>query len=249
MRGIKKVLLAVVYLFVLEFAFAIHEYGHLREFQKRDIPIKEFSLGIGPSVYQHQIGTFIFSVRIVPLMAYVAPTAGGERLFEDKVSLWGKIAVHTAGIRNNFLCGVGPVLLLQILGWMKGNLSLRELAGTAAITPFKVIFRFFSLFIGCITAGSVNLTNRFLLSTGGINPSRPLKNLIIFNLILGMVNLVPLPPLDGSSAAQAILLLLGIDVRIFHIPGVVAFGVFMAFFMILQHQDLRMLEIESQDKL
>ena len=248
MRGIKTVLRVVVSFFILESGFILHEYGHLREFQKRNIPIKEFSLGIGPMIYRHQTENFIFNLRVIPFMAYVAPTEQGAKLFEENISLRGKIAVATAGIRNNLLCGVGIVFLLQILGWMKGNLSLQELVKMAAITPFKSILLFFSFLVTCVTFGYIDVTRKFLLSTGGIDPPKPLKFLIVWNMLLGFYNLMPIPMLDGGHTAQAVLLLFGMDIRMLHIPNAVGSFVFVVFLMSICSQSLYVLEIDSLEE-
>ncbi len=248
MKRIKTVLRVLLFLLILESAFAIHEYGHLREFRKRDIPVKEFSLGIGPLVYQYQTASLAVSFRLIPVMAYVAPTEEGRNLFEKQGSLWDKIAVYTAGVRNNFLVGLTIVLFLQVLGWRKGNLSIRELAGTAVVTPFKILLRFFAFLVGCITWGRVNLAEKLLLSTGGIDPPKPLKQFIFWNLALGLFNFAPIPPLDGGHAAQAILLAAGADIYVPHIPipnwmGIILFA---AYYATANNQDMRLLEIEPR---
>lgn len=246
MRRTKTVLQALLSLLILESAFAIHEYGHLTEFQKRDIPVKEFSLGIGPPVYQHQTASFVISFRLIPIMAYVAPTEKAGNLFREQGSLWDKIAVDAAGVRNNFMMGLIIVLFLQVLGCTKGNLSLRELVGTAAVTPFKILLRFSSFLIGCITLGHVNLAEKFLLSTGGIDPPKPLKQLIIYNLMLGFFNLAPIPPLDGGHVTQALLLSAGNHIHIPHIPDFIGIALFVVFFGIAGQQEMRVLQIEPR---
>lgn len=248
MRRIKdRIPRVLLSLLILESTFAIHEYGHLREFQKRGIPVKEFSLGIGPQAYQYQTASFVVSFRLIPIMAYVATTEEGGNLFEKQGSLWDKIIVDTAGVRNNFLMGLIIVFFLQVLGWTKGNSSWQELVGTAVITPFKILLRFFSFLIGCITWGHVNLAERFLLSTGGIDPPTPLKQLILWNLMLGLFNLAPIPPLDGGHMAQAILLSAGSHIQVPHIPSFVGIILFMAFYTAAVKQDMRVLEVEPKE--
>lgn len=248
MKLVKTLLRALLSLLILESAFVIHEYGHLREFQKRGVPVKEFSLGIGPSLYQYQTDSSLtISFRLIPIMAYVAPTEEGRNLFEKEGRIWDKIAVDVAGVRNNFLVGLAIVLFLQVLGWRRGNLSIKKLAGTAAVTPFKILLRFIAFLVGCATWGHVNMAERFLLSTGGIDPPKPIKSFIFWNLTLGIFNLAPIPPLDGGHALKAILLLMETNIHIPEIPkfvgGVILFA---AYYATASNQDTRVLEVEPR---
>ena len=247
MKRTKTLLRVLLSLLILESAFAIHEYGHLREFQKRGVPVKEFSLGIGPIMYQYQTDSSLtISFRLIPIMAYVAPTEEGGNLFKKQGSLWDKVAVDAAGVRNNFLVGLAIVLFLQVLSWRRGNLSIKELAGTAIVTPFKIPLRFVAFLVGCVTWGRVNLAERFLLSTGGIDPPKPLKSLILWNLTLGLFNLAPIPPLDGGHALEAILLSAGANIYIPEIPKFVGVILFAAYYATAGNQDMRVLEVEPK---
>ncbi|MBI2628322.1 MAG: site-2 protease family protein [Candidatus Niyogibacteria bacterium] len=247
MKQTKTLLRVLLSLLILESAFAIHEYGHLREFQKRGVPVKEFSLGIGPSMYQYQTDSSLtVSFRLIPIMAYVAPTEEGGNLFKKQGSLWNKIAVDLAGVRNNFLVGLAIILFLQILGWRRGNLSAKELAGTAMVTPFKIPLRFVAFLVGCVTWGRINLAEKFLLSTGGIDPPKPLKSLILWNLTLGLFNLAPIPPLDGGHALEAVLLSAGTSIYISEIPKFVGVILFAVYCTTAGNQDMRVLEVEPR---
>ena len=245
MKRTKTLLRVLLSLLILESAFAIHEYGHLREFQKRGVPVKEFSLGIGPRLYQYQTDSSLtISFRLIPIMAYVAPTEEGGNLFKKQGPLWDKIAVDVAGVRNNFLVGLAVVLFLQFLGWRRGNLSKKEFARVAMVTPFKIPLRFVAFLVGCITWGRVNMAEKFLLSTGGIDPPKPIKSFILWNLTLGLINLAPIPPLDGGHALEAILLSVGANIYIPEIPKFVGVILFAAYYATVGNQDMRVLEVE-----
>ncbi|MDZ4285502.1 MAG: M50 family metallopeptidase, partial [Candidatus Sungbacteria bacterium] len=241
-KQIKAILQVLLSLLILESVFAIHEYGHLTEFLKRGVPVQEILLGIGPLMYQYQTPSFAVSFRLIPIMAYVAPTQEGGNLFNKQGTLWDKIAVNVAGARNNFAISLIIIFFFQILGWTKGNLSARELARTMMVTPCKLLLRFFAFLVGCMTLGRVNLAEKFLLSTGRIDPPKPLKKLICWNLALGLFNLVPIPPLDGGHIVQAIIFSTGAGAYTSHIPNLVGFILFVMFFMAAGHQDMRILE-------
>lgn len=247
MKQTKILLRVLLFLLILGSGFAIHEYGHLREFQKRDVPVQEFSLGIGPRLYEYQTdSSLIVSFRLIPIAAYVAPTKEGGDLFKKQGSLWDKFAVYVAGVRNNLLVSLVIVLFLQILGWRKGNLSTKELVGTMVVTPFKIPLRFVAFLVGCVTWGRVNLAERFLLSTGGIDPPKVLKALIAGNLTLGFFNLAPVPPLDGGHMLEAILLSAGANIYIPEIPKFVGTILFVAYYATANMQNMRLLEVEPE---
>lgn len=204
MRIIRGCFRLMIGLLILEAAFTIHEYGHLKEFQENGIPVKEFSLGIGWPVYQYQAKDFVVSFRAIPIVAYVFPTKEGEELIKNKLSFWNKVVIYSAGVRNNIVIGLMIVLCLQVLGWSRGNFSVLELAQIMLYTPVKFTFRYFAFMINFVTLGLVRLGHKFCLSTGEINPPERLKQFIRWNLALGLFNLAPFQPLDGGRLAQEI---------------------------------------------
>src|SRR3989344_2493793 len=139
MRTLKKVF---VFLFALELVFVIHEYAHYTEFVKRDIPVQEFSLGIGPAVYQHQINELVLSFRLIPIMAYVIPTKDGYKI-QTESSFMDKFLISSAGVRNNLLSGVGTVLFLNLISWRRGGvIEGTQFMARVAGYPIKVIYMF-----------------------------------------------------------------------------------------------------------
>lgn len=192
-------------LIVLETVFVIHEYGHLREFQKSGIPVKEFSLGIGWLLYQHQGEEFAVSVRAIPIMAYVMPTDEGYETFKNERSSWTQVIVFSAGVRNNIASAVSIIFLLQILGWKKGNRASKELLKTMALTPLKIVSRFFCFLAGCMWINNDRWIQQSLVSTGGLNPPKLIRYFIALNLLIGLLNLLPHPMLDGGKIFQTML--------------------------------------------
>ena len=49
----------------------VHELGHYVAARRQGIPVKELSLGIGPKIFQRQGKNTKFSLRIIPIFAYV----------------------------------------------------------------------------------------------------------------------------------------------------------------------------------
>ena len=112
------------------------------------------------------------------------------------------------------------------------------------VTLFKIPLRFIACVVGCATWGRINLAEKFLLSTGGIDSPKPLKSLIFWNLMLGFFNFVPIPPLDGGHALEVILLSAGVNMYIPEIPKFVGVMLFCAYYATTSIQDMRVLEVE-----
>ncbi len=246
MERVKKWAFYLLVFIVFEFVCAIHEYGHLRELQKRGVAVKEFSLGIGPALCQYETDSSLtLSFRIFPLMSYVSPDKEAALMFDKQGTFWNKIIVHMAGVRDNLLSALAMILYLQFLGWRKGNLSSKEFAKKVMITPLKVPLRFVAFLIGCVTSRQVNIASRFLLSTGGINPPKLIRAFIFWNLMFGFLNLTPIPPLDGSKGMEVILLATGVNNYLPSIPGFVVALLFGLYIVSANEQDLRLLEVDK----
>src|ERR1041385_6888969 len=208
----------LLFLAILELAFVIHEYGHLQEFQKRNVPIREFSLGIGPALYQYDTGSYTISVRAFPIKAYVAPTEEGDRIFRSTASFLDKMTVDLAGIRNNLLVGLIGLWLFQILGYWGKRISAKKCVTEFILSPLKLVMRFVAFVLGCVTFGAINISEKFVLSTGNVHLRPSIRSIIRFNLMLGIFNLLPLPLLDGGRFAEESLQAAGYDFNLADYP-------------------------------
>ncbi len=246
MKRMKTVVRIAKFICILEVVFIIHEYGHLREFQKQGVPIQEFSLGIGPIICEYKTTSFAIQLRPIPIMAYVATTDEGGKIFNERASLWNKIIVHCAGVRNNFLVGVSVLFFLQWLGWRKGYISTKELVCSIAKTPILIGARLIVFLVGCATLGYVNLVDKVLVPTGEIRPWWPVSVFTGLNIWLAILNIVPVFPLDGGRVASAIVGAIG-NFPIPHISDRSQFLVFLGFLIISNFQDTRLFESEKEE--
>lgn len=124
-KALMRIIGFIVLLPALLTVFTIHEYGHLQEMQKRGVAIEEFSLGIGPLMYQYQGKEFPISFRAIPIMAYVSPSKEGFEYLAT-LSVHDRISIYAAGVRNNLAVGMCMLVFFQILGYRHGRLSSRE---------------------------------------------------------------------------------------------------------------------------
>ena len=103
------------FLILLSVVVMIHEAGHLIAAKLFGVYCYEFSIGMGPAVFQKKTKETIYSVRALPIGGYVS-MAGEEdgdaaypdvkvpegRRLKDKKT-WQKIVVMLAGVTMNFL--------------------------------------------------------------------------------------------------------------------------------------------------
>jgi len=233
-----------IFLLLLGMVFVIHEHGHMREFQKQGIAVEEFSIGIGPAAYQYQTADgMTVSLRIIPVAAYVKPTEAGGDIFLAQATRSERLAVYLAGIRNHLFFAVAGLLILQLLGWRKGNLTTREFAYQALCTPVKLMQRAGAFYLGCLTFGQVNKVDSTLLSTGRIHPPPWLGIFIALNIGFAFFNILPIPGLDGYKVFVA----LGVidESLLSEIPRWLVGALIGGFVALANLQDLRMFETQS----
>lgn len=73
----------IVFVLVFSFIVVIHECGHFLIARHYGVYCHEFSIGMGPAIYQHQFKQTLFSIRLLPLGGYVR-MAGEEDVDEQE---------------------------------------------------------------------------------------------------------------------------------------------------------------------
>lgn len=107
-------ILAAVLLF--SFLIAIHEFGHFMTAKLFGVKVNEFSIFMGPAIWQKQKGETLYSLRTIPFGGYCA-MEGEEAESDDprsfgKAAWWKKIIILAAGAAMNFTAGFFMVLLI-----------------------------------------------------------------------------------------------------------------------------------------
>ena len=103
----------IVYILVAVLFFGlligIHEFGHFAVAKACGIRVEEFSIGMGPAIFNRRKGETLYSLRCFPFGGYCAMTGeDGEsddpRSFVNQ-KVWKKLLVLAAGSFMNFLLG------------------------------------------------------------------------------------------------------------------------------------------------
>ena len=97
-------------IFLFSILIFVHELGHFTAAKLSGVQVNEFSVFMGPALWQKQVGETLYSVRLVPIGGYCAMEGedGGSdnpRSF-DKAAWWKRLVILLAGAAMNFVIGV-----------------------------------------------------------------------------------------------------------------------------------------------
>lgn len=100
----------------------LHEFGHFSIAKLSRIKVNEFSIGIGPKIYQKQKGETFYSLRALPVGGYVAMEGEEENSHDPRafnnVHVLKRMAVVLAGAFMNFvLAFIAFTLIFSIVGY------------------------------------------------------------------------------------------------------------------------------------
>lgn len=110
-----SVLFAILLFSILIF---VHELGHFVTAKLSGIQVNEFSIFMGPAIYQKQVGETLYSVRCIPIGGFCAMEgeegdSDNPRAF-SKAAWWKRLIVLVAGSTMNFLTGLLILLVLYL---------------------------------------------------------------------------------------------------------------------------------------
>lgn len=101
-----SVIFAILLFSILIF---VHELGHFAAAKLSGVRVNEFSLFMGPALWQKQKGETMYSIRLIPIGGYCA-MEGEDADSEDprafgNASWWKRLIILVAGAAMNFLLG------------------------------------------------------------------------------------------------------------------------------------------------
>lgn len=95
---------------------AIHELGHFTLAKLNKVKVNEFSIGMGPNIYQKKKGDTMYSLRLIPMGGYVAMEGEDEESQDEnafnKKSPLQKISIILAGPMMNFILAIVLFIIL-----------------------------------------------------------------------------------------------------------------------------------------
>lgn len=113
MSNVFSIIFAVL---LFSFLILIHELGHFAAAKLSGVQVNEFSMFMGPIIWQKKYGQTLYSLRLIPFGGFCAME--GEDGDSDnphafgKAAWWKRLIILVAGAAMNFLAGVALMVVV-----------------------------------------------------------------------------------------------------------------------------------------
>ena len=195
------------YLFVflsISLLIVLHEAGHLFAAKWVGIPITRFSVGFGRRLWGFRRGDTEYRLSLIPCGGYVLPALDHKEFVS--LPLHKRVLFALGGPFANIVGSVFCLSLINISqhGWSVDLALIQPLRDTLqiAVQMSAAIPQLFSSpdqlsgIVGIVAIGGEHV---------GMSIYRLLQFCVILNINLAILNLLPVPPLDGGKIVMGIL--------------------------------------------
>ncbi|ACZ01456.1 site-2 protease family protein [Streptobacillus moniliformis] len=223
----------IITLIILSLIIFLHELGHFYTAKKFNMPVSEFSIGMGPLIYSREKNGTQYSLRAIPLGGYVLIEGMVEISKDDKEfkdyseeeireynnkgfishPKFEKIIVLLAGVFMNFITALIAFMILALI------------TGRPITFAFAAFWKsFYATFVGLkmLVTGAVKAKEMVgpvglpLIFAHHINTYGYLVLLQLYAILsinIGIFNLLPIPALDGGRVLFVLLEYFGIKLN------------------------------------
>lgn len=181
----------VIWFVVLLFSLSFHEAAHAWTSEKfgDDTGRVQGRITLNPMAHIDPIGTVLFPiigfVSHFPLLGFAKPVMTNPLMWRDKTK--ANIWVSAAGPISNFILAALAFIIIKIL---IGYLVVFPVGGDFMLTMVVPVSR---VVPGYAQPAFIEPLAKFL------------SVLLMLNISLGVFNLIPIPPLDGSHVMESLL--------------------------------------------
>lgn len=186
-------------------AILIHELGHLIAAWIVKIPVARFSVGIGPKLWSVQRGQTEYWLSAIPLGGYVLPAVQDHEEFQ-KIPVSNRLFFTIAGPLANVLLSLLCFALYNVIqdGFSLAGVTTQPFAQLADLTG-RFLAAIPALFSGdAPVSGIVGI-----VAVGEKVIDKGVLSMIMFlnllSLNLAVLNMLPMPPLDGGKIMMFLL--------------------------------------------
>jgi regulator of sigma E protease len=199
----------------------LHELGHFLAAKWVGIPIARFSIGYGRKLWGFRAGETEYRLSVFPCGGYVLPKMADEDAFEEfeALPLKKRLAYAIGGPVGNL---VGAFVCVSIVSMAVSGISfhtavslpLRQIWHTA-VQIFGILPMLFSQpdqlsgVVGIVVVGGKHV---------GVSALRLLQFCFFLNVNLAILNLLPIPPLDGGKVLMGVLQKVYDPLKRLHMP-------------------------------
>jgi regulator of sigma E protease len=216
---------------LLSLLIVIHEAGHLLAAKLTGIPVAGFSVGFGPKIWSRHRGRTEYALRAFPLGGFVQPAVSDESEFR-MFDLWRRLVFFLCGPLANLAVAVP---LFAILNVAKRGLSFQGIVVDPFLQVSRACWHVLSLLPGLFQRPE-EMSGVFGIVVEGGRAARSgmgLELAISLSISLAVLNLLPIPVLDGGQILMSSLEKLFPRLTRFRVPltvgGMVALAVLMIY--------------------
>ncbi len=177
----------------------IHELGHFAAARWVGIPVKRFSVGFGPKIWGVRRGGTEYWISAVPLGGYVMPNLEDEQAY-FRIPRGRRLVFSLAGPLANLLL---PLPLFAILNVLGGEVSFYAVVIAPVIQTGEALKGMLAAMLQLFSRPDALSGVLGIVVQGGhfvgADLGRAIQFMILLSLNLAVLNLLPIPVLDGGK--------------------------------------------------